>query len=81
MKLVGLNSSTSIEPTSAGLGKSNRSNDDSLCEPMIIARKGNQFRTVIERKLGVDMEHEAEESDSDMSCQTNELIDGYEEAC
>lgn len=48
---------------------------------MIIARKGNQFRTVIERKLGVDMEHEAEESDSDMSCQTNELIDGYEEAC
>ena len=50
---------------------------------MIIARKGNQFRTVIERKLGVDMEHLGEDldSDSDMSAQTNELIDGYEEAC
>ena len=83
-KGTALNSSTTVfEPNSGGLPKSIRTQDDGPSEPMIIARKGNQFRTVISKKLGMDIEHEIEEydSDSDMSAQTDELIDGYEEAC
>lgn len=57
LNITTLNSSTQSELNSAGLHKSLRSMDEGPCEPMIIARKGNQFRTVIERKLGVDMEH------------------------
>lgn len=57
LKITTLNSSTSVELNSAEPHRSLRSLDEGPSEPMIIARKGNQFRTVIERKLGVDMEH------------------------
>ena len=47
---------------------------------MEIVRKGNNFRVVMERKLGVDWEHDPQECPSEIlqSVQTNQVLDGYE---
>lgn len=45
-------------------------------------RKGTNFRVVMERKLGMDWEHEPEQRRDSLfeSLQTNMMIDGYDAA-
>ena len=51
-------------------------------ENVELPRKGNDFRVMLERKLGVDWEHTPEDGNSELcqSLQTNMLLDGYAEA-
>lgn len=51
-------------------------------ENIEIIRKGTNFRVVMERKLGVDWEHEPEERRDSLfqSLQTNMMIEGYADA-
>lgn len=61
-----------------GLMKSNRISTDTIItepEAVELPRKGNNFRTVMERKLGIDWEHSIKEDNEleGASLQTNEM--------
>lgn len=43
-----------------------------------IPRKAKLFKTLMERKLGIDLEHSFVSSSSELSLQTNEVLEGYE---